>query len=214
MNDYEQTIKRLIETTPAWEKDGGGIRGRTIAPLIGGASTSGMGQEFEAQQFRNNKNQFSLRGPTTSDDLFLSAPSNGGDPLPWDIIIQEQNASSSILRVQAGTLNGILPSNWNATFSVGNTGLYYAKANITTDGENITGVSIQINGTQPSQQQPKKFSIETNIDYLFGLFNNGVASRVIGPQQITVSPVRWLVVSASPPAEAGESPYDIYYRLQ
>jgi hypothetical protein len=118
------------------------------------------------------------------------------------------------VRVQPGTLNGILPSNWDEEFTCAGTGLHYAKAVITTDGEAITGVTIAIDTTEPTVQEPEKFSVATEVEYLFGLFAEGAVYRVIGGGHITLLPTQWLVVSADPPAQPGELPYSIYYRLQ
>jgi hypothetical protein len=141
-------------------------------------------------------------------------------PQPWDIIATpdpdadpEDENPPYILRVRPGTLNGILPSNWDIEEEVAGTGLFYAKAVIATDGEAVTGVTIEIDGTPPAIQEPVEFGIETNIEYLFGLFTEGSAFRVIGNGSINASPQAWFTVSADPPAQPGESPYDIYYYL-
>ena len=135
-----------------------------------------------------------------------SGGSNGIQP--WDLLLISNNK----IKVQAGTLNSILPSNWNQEFAVG-TGLHYAKAVITTDGEAITKVEIQINTQAPVAQKPQEFSIDSKIEYLFGLFASGQVYRVIGDGHISLPTRTWLVTSASPPAAAGQSPYDIYYLL-
>jgi hypothetical protein len=140
---------------------------------------------------------------------------------PWDLIAyadpdadpEDENPPYKI-RVQPGTLNGILAVNWDEEFTVQSTGLYYAKAVITTDGQNITGVTIAIDTDAPTEQQPQEFAIEQEVKYLFGLFAEGAVYRVIGAGHITLTPAQWLVTSADPPAAPGESPYDIYYRLQ
>ncbi len=152
------------------------------------------------------------------------APQSGGGTTPttrqpWDLIAAPDPDSTAEnppykIRVQPGTLNGILPSNWNDEFNAAATGLHYAKAVIATDGEAITGVTIVINTTPPRDQAPVEFGIESSIDYLFGLFAEGAVYRVIGGGHITLAPRVWLTTSADPPAEPGESPYDIYYRLQ
>jgi hypothetical protein len=139
---------------------------------------------------------------------------------PWDLIARvdpdanpEDENPPYLVRVQPGTLNGILPSNWGEEFECAGTGLHYAKAVIATDGEAITGVTIEIDDTPPDTQQPVKFGIEAEIEYLFGLFAEGQVYRVIGAGHITLLPAQWLVISADPPAAPGESPYDIYYVL-
>jgi hypothetical protein len=140
---------------------------------------------------------------------------------PWDLIARvdpdanpEDENPPYLVRVQPGTLNGILPSNWDEEFECAGEGLHYAKAVITTDGGAITGVTIAIDTTEPAAQEPQEFGIAAEVEYLFGLFAEGAVYRVIGAGHITMSPEQWLVVSADPAAAPGESPYDIYYRLQ
>jgi hypothetical protein len=140
---------------------------------------------------------------------------------PWDLIARvdpdadpEDENPPYLVRVQPGTLNGILPSNWDEEFECAGTGLHYAKAVITTDAENITAVAIAIDTTAPTEQEPVEFGISTEVEYLFGLFAEGQVYRVVGPGQITLSPTLWITASASPAASPGESPYDLYYRLQ
>jgi hypothetical protein len=155
------------------------------------------------------------------------APQRGGGTStpttrqPWDLIARvdpdadpEDENPPYLVRVQPGTLNGILPSNWDEEFECAGTGLHYAKAVITTDGEAITGVTIAIDTTEPAAQEPQEFGIAAEVEHLFGLFAEGAVYRVIGAGHITMSPEQWLVVSADPAAAPGESPYDIYYRLQ
>jgi hypothetical protein len=151
------------------------------------------------------------------------APQRGGTntastPQPWDIIATPDPESESenppyILRVRPGTLNGILPSNWDIEEEVAGTGLFYAKAVIATDGEAVTGVTIEIDSSPPDAQEPVEFGIASSVEYLFGLFAEGQVYRVIGAGQIALAPQQWLVTSADPAASAGESPYDIYYVL-
>jgi hypothetical protein len=140
---------------------------------------------------------------------------------PWDIIATpdpdadpEDENPPYILRVRPGTLNGILPANWDIEEEVAGTGLFYAKAVIATDGEAVTGVTIEIDDSPPDAQQPVEFGIASSIEYLFGLFLAGTVYRVIGAGHINLLPEQWLLASADPPASPGESPYDIYYRLQ
>jgi hypothetical protein len=148
-------------------------------------------------------------------------PATPATPQPWDLIAQvdpdadpEDENPPYILRVRPGTLNGILPTNWDIEEEVAGTGLFYAKAVIATDGESVTGVTIEIDTSPPAVQEPVEFGIASSIEYLFGLFAEGQVYRVIGAGHIALSPEQWLVISADPPAAPGESPYDIYYQLQ
>lgn len=147
------------------------------------------------------------------------APQRGGSTpatqQPWDLSARQDpdNENQYLVTVRPGTLNGFLPTNWDDEFPCADTGLYYAKAVIATDGEAITEVTIEINTTPPSNQEPNKFAIANSTDYLFGLFSQGQIYRTIGNGQIALLPRQWIVVSADPPAAPGELPYDIYYTL-
>ena len=150
----------------------------------------------------------------------ISGSSTYATTSPWDLVAQvdpdadpEDANPPYLVRVRPGTLNGILPTNWDIEEEVSGTALIYAKAVVATDGEAITGVTIVINGTAPTVQQPVEFGIATSVEYLFGLFSEGQVYRVIGAGQIVLPTRTWLVTSANPVAAPGESPYDIYYLL-
>jgi hypothetical protein len=141
-------------------------------------------------------------------------------PQPWDLLAQvdpdadpEDPTPPYLVRVRPGTLNGILPTNWDIEEECAATGLFYAKAVVATDGAGITGVTIVINGTAPTVQAPQEFGIANSVEYLFGLFSGGAVYRVIGAGHIVLPTRTWLVTSADPAASPGESPYDIYYVL-
>jgi len=142
----------------------------------------------------------------------------GGAPAPrqpWDLISRQdpENEDIYLVRVQPGTLNNILPSNWDEQFTANKDTTYFAFAQVATDGLAITGVTIQFDTTPPSLQSPEKYGIAGSVDILFGVFRNG-GNRVIGNGNIAVNPDRWLLASADPAAAPGESPYDIYYLLK
>jgi len=141
-------------------------------------------------------------------------------PQPWDLIAQvdpdaspEDENPPYIIRVRPGTLNGILPSNWDIEEEVAGTGLFYAKAVIATDGDSITGVTIEIDTSPPAMQEPQLFGIQSPIEYLFGLFTEGQVYRVIGPGHIRLTMQAGPVVNPESPRSFGELPYDIYYQL-
>jgi hypothetical protein len=162
-------------------------------------------------------------GTGTYIGLAASLPSSTSTPAttqPWDLVARvdpdadpEDATPPYLVRVRPGTANGILPSNWDEEFEYPGTGLFYAKAVIATDGEAITGVTIEIDSTPPAVQEPVEFGIATSVEYLFGLFSEGQVYRVIGAGQIVLPTRTWLVTSADPVAAPGESPYDIYYLL-
>jgi len=165
----------------------------------------------------------SFRKTPGGTEIVIGRSSGGGASAPfqpWDLVAQvdpdagpEDETPPYLVRVRPGTANGILPSNWDIEEECAGTGLFYGKAVIATDGEAITGVTIEIDVTPPTVQQPVEFGIATSVEYLFGLFSEGQVYRVIGAGQIVLATSTWLVTSANPAAGPGESPYDIYYLL-
>ena len=148
------------------------------------------------------------------------APQSGGGTStpttfqPWDLLAQvdpdadpEDETPPYLIRVRPGTLNGILPTNWDIEEEVSGTALIYAKAVVATDGEAITGVTIVINGTAPTVQAPQEFGISNPVEYLFGLFLQGAVYRVIGAGHITISPKLWLTTERQTLPEPGELPF-------
>jgi hypothetical protein len=139
----------------------------------------------------------------------------------WDLIARVDPEADPdnpnppyLVSVVAGTLNNILPSNWEIEERLQSDGtLYYAKAVVLTDGQGITSVSIDIDSSPPIPQEISEFSISSPVEILFGLFSKGVVYRTIANGSINILPRQWLVLPANPPAAAGEAPYDIYYLL-
>ena len=155
-------------------------------------------------------------------EIVVAPRGAGGTPAtiqPWDLVAQvDPDAAPEnptyLVRVRPGTANGILPSNWDIEQSCAATGLFYAKAVIATDGEAITGVTIVINGTAPTVQQPVEFGVSNPVEYLFGLFLEGSVYRVIGSGHITISPKLWLTTEKPTIPAPGELPFSQYFTLR
>ena len=146
----------------------------------------------------------------------LAANFKGGGtptvPKPWDIYVEEAEEGSYTLKVIPGTISNILADNWDDEWTVGEDELAYGVATISTDGKNITGISIDITSEAPSQQTPQKFAVDGSVEYLFGLFTNGASYNVLGGS-VYVYPRLRLVTSADPAAQPGQSPFDLWYEL-
>jgi hypothetical protein len=183
------------------------------------------------QEIKRNKPK-GERGITVRQDgtgtyigLAASLPRGGGASTPttrqpWDLIARvdpdadpEDENPPYLVRVQPGTLNGILPSNWDEEFECAGEGLHYAKAIISTDGQAITGVEIEIDATEPVVQEPQLFAVGSPVELAFALFYEGQVWRLIAPGSITVAPVPYLVTDKATP-QPGELAYQITYSLQ
>lgn len=139
-----------------------------------------------------------------------SAPS----PLPWDITVENSTENSYTLKIQPGTLAGVLPSNWDAEFTATADDLYYGIAKVTTDGQFVTGVEIDIADTPPQLQPPVKFGLAEDIDILFGLFKEGVSYNLTGGQNIDVWARNILTTTPETQPEPGMPAFDLWFRLQ
>jgi hypothetical protein len=137
---------------------------------------------------------------------------------PWDLIARvdpdadpEDETPPYFVRVQPGTLNGFLPTNWDEEFDCAGTGLHYAKAIVATDGQAMTGLTIEIDTTAPTTQAPQEFGISGSVQILFGLFLEGSVYRLIGSGNIAASPKLWLTTERQAPPAPGEIPFSQYF---
>jgi len=164
-------------------------------------------------------------GDATYIGLAASLPRGGtttpATPQPWDIIATpdpdadpEDENPPYILRVQPGTVARMLPTNWEDEFNASSETLYYGIVSLATDGRFITGATIEIEEEAPDGQEPQKYGIENPVKLVFGLFKDGKQYNLSGGQDIAVSAVAILATSADPAAQPGESPYDIWFKLQ
>jgi hypothetical protein len=135
-----------------------------------------------------------------------------GNLSPWDLIVARDENSFKVT-VVPGLLNNFLATNWSEEFTVSENSLFYAKAIITTDGTSITNVTIRIDQSAPKIQTPEIYSIQADIEILFGLIRSGAVYRTVPLGQIFVSPRLWLRVKKDAPLSVGDIPFDEYYYL-
>ncbi len=157
-------------------------------------------------------------GPFNGRQKFVpQIPSDGTaavtQRLPWDIYVVSQNGNSYTVKVVAGTIGGILPNNWDNTFTVNGSVLNYARVNVNTDGFSIVSASIVIGSSVPSLPQPLPYSVPFSTPFIFGLFRDGQSYRIATTGAIPFSPEPYLVTEKSGTVPAGASPYDIFYQL-
>lgn len=137
-------------------------------------------------------------------------------PRAWDVYVSdttgEGNSKTYKLKVRPGTIAGILPNNWDAEFTADNSSLYYARANVSTDGFAIISAEIVIDSTVPSLQQPLPYAVPATGSFIFGIFKEGRAFR-IASGALSFAPRTYMVTEKTGSVGPGESPYNIYYQL-
>ena len=138
-------------------------------------------------------------GNQTWIGLAASLPRGGGTSTPataqpWDLIARvdpdadpEDENPPYLVTVRPGTLNGFLPTNWDEEFECAGTGLHYAKAVIATDGQAMTGVTIEIDTTPPAAQEPQEFGIVNPVEIVSGC---SAKAQYIAPSARAISAAR------------------------
>lgn len=159
MNKYEQIIKQIIETSPSWERDGGGVRGRTLAPLIGGASGPNLMGDPIPQQFNQQRRELIQQ----QDDPVakLNLPSIGGGDgtsciglaLYAKTVGTPPNTTQQVW-IGAGAVAGQLPSGFDPSegkfIASGGSGNVWAEVNINGQTGGIVSVAVAGGGGTPS----------------------------------------------------------------
>jgi hypothetical protein len=143
--------------------------------------------------------------PSTVGGLSLTYPfeyySGGTASAPW-------------FGLRAGTVNGVLPTNWTTTLAlpVVTTAGYtrYVDLQCSGDGASINSVEIQLNSTPPPpmtatyESAPSSFKINTHTVV------NGIAYRTIGASSILAVVQESIRVDRAN-VEYGVKPWDQYY---
>lgn len=124
---------------------------------------------------------------------------------PWDVYFIEANK----VKVAPGLVGGILPSNWDAEFAVGN-GLSYMVADCQSDGKTITSASISNMASPPTQENPRLNAAPSSFKISFAIIQDGAASRTVAAGHISVS-TTLVVTVQSPSPIPGLNVLDRYY---
>jgi len=117
--------------------------------------------------------------------------------------------------LRAGTINGVIPTNWSTTFALpqATTAGYvkYINLNCNTDGKQVTQVEIALENNPPLPPSnypsvaPVTFSICSHLIY------NGTSYRLIGPSPIVAMTREAIKVEKDTTLTFGEYPFIIYY---
>jgi hypothetical protein len=124
---------------------------------------------------------------------------------PWDVYFIEANR----VKVAPGLVGGVLPSNWDAEFTVGS-GLSYMVVDCQSDGKVVTTASISNSTSAPQQQTPGLNTAPSSFKILFAVIKDGAAIRTMRGGHIAINPVISLSLSKPSPTP-GLNVLDRYY---
>jgi hypothetical protein len=144
---------------------------------------------------------------------------------PWDIVnlrgIGEPNQDGVFPSYEAevwpGTLAAIMPGNLFTsgeltTFTVPSS-LTKWKGRVTTDGKQVTTVTIVADAQDPPTQVLVPSALPATADFVFGLTLNGQVFRTIGNGNPSVSFNQAIVTDKTSPPPPGVPGVDRWYRL-
>lgn len=207
VNNYEQIVKQLIAASPFWEKDGGGIRGRTLAPLIGGASGPNLMGDPPPQQFNVQRSRISQQ----QDDPLpeLSLPSSGGTTSishPFKISF----TSSDSISVNAGTVNNVVAGNWDQVFTISGTSASYVILTVNAAANRVVSSVMSVQGSPPAaEESPVKWGVPSTFQILIGIIlNNNIFQIVFN--NLSYNALKRITTDRQNP-QAGLLPYDNWY---
>ena len=110
-----------------------------------------------------------------------------------------------------GTINGLLPTNYNSVFTVSATATFFVVLSVTASSGELASATINFNSSPPAavpvNMGPNPHSL---FDYLLGILVNGIWYRTIGPGGLAAAGAEVFRASKLSPAP-GTLPYDIYY---
>lgn len=139
-----------------------------------------------------------------------TAGGGGSSAQPFDVELSGSGASMSAV-VLPGTINGILPTNYDATFTpLDDTLVYFVTLSVTANDGEIASALLSFPTAAPAGIPTVLGEPPTTFDYLLGIVALGVWYRTLGPGSITAVGQEMFRIDKTAPAP-GTLPYEIYY---
>jgi hypothetical protein len=177
--DQKEIEEALRKAQPAW------VSGNTLGSPV---PVLQVMAEQNTTPFSVQDSESTADIPTIAFDDVNDAPPPParGSLQPWSIFNLTGVSPNYTARVWPGTVNGILPGNIMQTFSVSGSGVNVLKAVVSTNGQSIQSVDIQVGQAQP--QVATLFSLPTTVEIAFGVIADLKIYRTIGSGNITLTP--------------------------
>jgi hypothetical protein len=150
-----------------------------------------------------------------------SAPQRGGgtsapEPHPFKITsapVQPQGGGAVtqyMVKVGAGTINGIISTNWNDEFLVAADALRYVVVDVETNGKYILSSETVLQNSPPTPDAAVEWSLPQSFSVLIGAVQNTSVYQAVFTNLVATGKKR-ITTEKSQPIELGELPYDNWY---
>lgn len=159
-----------------------------------------------------------MLGHVDADNVLLEAEGTGDGgavaPCPFSVKLVLQSGGDYKVSLNAGVVNGNLPSNIFDTFTIGGGSNYYVKLSVTTTGNSVTSVDVVVDTSHPDAPTVTMGTAPDNFDVLvYVLVSVGgklTPFRVLGCGNVIAVPVIVQQTPKDSPSPGG-SAWDLYY---
>lgn len=141
------------------------------------------------------------------------AGSGSDECLPWEATIRNKGDSDApewVVTFNPGTVNQVVPGNWNTEFPLPEFGTRWPTVTVTTSFGRVTGVSLSVDASPPTGDSVAKDTPPTSFKIILGVIHNHIA-LMTATANINATGEVVFTESRTPP-NPGEEPFSRWYR--
>jgi hypothetical protein len=129
---------------------------------------------------------------------------------PWTPFITLSNSTGKV-RFLPGTINGVIPSNWNneLSFSVSDQKKYII-LNFTAVNGKLNGASLSVSSSEPDPNNVEENKVATSGQFLLGVISGARAYMLIRNNLLAYG--NMVYTKGKTVSNAGGEPFDRYYQ--
>ena len=139
-------------------------------------------------------------------------PAEPAPYIPWKPVFFIDQNDVEKFRVNIGTINGILPSNWNATFTTPTSSVEFLLLTLTTASGEITGATLSLNASAPSTENITIDTPPTSHEFVIAAIGNRTHSPVWTGNLFATTVEAYRASKTG--TGVGDEPFSRYWRWQ
>ena len=129
---------------------------------------------------------------------------------PWVLNVAPDAPSNVTVRITPGTVNGVIPTSWNTTYTRSATGTEYLSLSCTTSGGLVTAIDYDWNASPRPAPNVNAGTPPTSFFVPLAILADGIAYPVCQYRNFTAT-VTEVYRAAKVAPTAGEFPLEMYY---